>query len=378
MYEPWSLIPPWYQGPQTPTQQDIALSDIVLGFFLAVTCFTFAKAVNHTATRWHRLRKFTAYLIMVWVDWVTTIVHSIFGWCVGHDSCIMEPSFLLFFSTICIWTIEMHCQAQILVNRVSLLLFDKSRAYRLKLAVFVIISVLTSSVIIIWTPAQMEISESWMNANDIWDRGEKVCFLVFDVAINLYFVNRVRTTLIENGLTKYQTLYWFNISMITFAILLDVSAPSVTLSNVSMTHQSIAIQVAVIGTTWLPDYWIYIQFRPLTHMVKLYIEMCNAELIGRVAQASACLRHSGRVWCGTSPGNPAVEPISLRTPPGTEMRRQQQITTNGNGSPRPGILRNHSCSTGKPAASTNGSINIPRQPNAVPYQDISTRLESLP
>ena len=71
-------------------------------------------------------------------------------------------------------------------------------------------------------------------------------------------------------------------------------------------------QVAVIGTTWLPDYWIYIQFRPLTHMIKLYIEMCNAELIGRVAQASANIRNMERVWSSQNGSpNPAVEAHSL-------------------------------------------------------------------
>lgn len=214
------LIPPWYQGPQTPTVQDIALADIVLGFFLAVTSFCFFKALSHTITRWHRLKRFTAYLIMVWVDWGATIAHSFIGWCTGHDSCMLGPSFWLFFGIAGIWTIEQHCQAQILVNRVSLLLFDHARARRLKLAVFVIVFILTSSVIIIWTPARMEISQGWINANDVWDRVEKVLFLIFDVGINLYFVHRVRTTLIANGLHKYAKLYWFNVAIITLSILL--------------------------------------------------------------------------------------------------------------------------------------------------------------
>jgi hypothetical protein len=46
-------------------------------------------------------------------------------------------------------------------------------------------------------------------------------------------------------------------------------------------------------------------------MIKLYIEMCNAELIGRVAQASADIRAMGHEWCETGTTNPAVESMSL-------------------------------------------------------------------
>jgi hypothetical protein len=223
---PWSGLPPWYRWP-IPSEQEIALSDVILGFFLAVTCFAFCKAVSHTVTRWHRLKKFTVYLILVWVDWSATTAHSIVGWCTGHTRCPSRPSVWLFIAIILLWDIEMHCQAQILVDRVSLLLFDHARARRLKLLVFAIVFILTTSVVIIWTPARMEISDGWTNANNIWDRGEKICFLFFDVGINLFFMHRVRSALIENGLTKYKKLYWFNLSIITLSILLDASIPPI-------------------------------------------------------------------------------------------------------------------------------------------------------
>ena len=43
--------------------------------------------MSQTATRWHRIKKFTAYLVMVWLDWVATVLHSIIGWCVDHGTC---------------------------------------------------------------------------------------------------------------------------------------------------------------------------------------------------------------------------------------------------------------------------------------------------
>ncbi|KAK0612089.1 hypothetical protein B0T14DRAFT_571924 [Immersiella caudata] len=337
---PWSGLPPWYKG-LVPSEQEVALAYIVLGFFLAVTCFVFCKAVSQTLIRWYRLKKLTPYLIMVWLDWGATTVHSVVGWCTGHIKCPSHPSVWLFITIILLWDLEMHCQAQILVNRVSLLLFDHTQARRLRLFVFAIVFILTTSVVIIWTPAKMEINKRWIDANNIWDRGEKICFLLFDVSINMFFVNRIRTALIENGLLKYKRLYRFNLIIISLSILLDI---------------------AVIGTTWLPDYWIYIQFRPLVHMVKLYIEMCNAELIGRVAQASN-IRNLGHEWCETT--NPAVESGSLNMSSIClkRLRWKQGGEDNNNGSsPRgPAMSRNDSASCG---AAANGSaiVSKPKTP----------------
>ncbi|KAK5661603.1 hypothetical protein OQA88_9703 [Cercophora sp. LCS_1] len=318
------LIPPWYSGPRT-SPDEIVLADIVLGFFLACTSFAFAKAMSQTATRWQRVKKFTAYLVMVWVDWAATIIHSVIGWCVGHGTCSMEPSFWLFLSIMVVWTIEMHCLAQILVNRIALLMFDPLRARHLKIAVLVIIFILTASVTIIWIPACMEINPTWEFANDIWDRGEKVFFLVLDVSLNAYFIHLVRSSLIAHGLLKYQPLYRFNIIIVALSILLDI---------------------AVIGITWLPDYWIYIQFRPLTHMIKLYIEMCNAELIGRVAQASVQNRNNTRPW-SSGISNGAVEALSLTATRRTLEREHQRNPSRGGGN-RWALFSRHSSGNVKP------------------------------
>lgn len=86
----------------------------------------------------------------------------------------------------------------------------------------------------------------------------------------------------------------------------------------------------------MPDYWIYIQFRPLTHMIKLYIEMHNAELIGRVAQASVDIRNMGQAWCDTE--NPAVESISLNASRlQLERRRQGKAPQTGDSTTRPSV-----------------------------------------
>jgi hypothetical protein len=56
----------------------------------------------------------------------------------------------------------------------------------------------------------------------VWDRVEKVIFLLIDAALNFYFIHLVRSRLIANGLTKYNRLYRFNLLMIGISITMDV------------------------------------------------------------------------------------------------------------------------------------------------------------
>ncbi|KAK3936697.1 hypothetical protein QBC46DRAFT_418334 [Diplogelasinospora grovesii] len=267
------LIPPWYEY-WPLSYASTALASIIFGCFLACACFTFAKAIRQTCVRWNRIHKFNAYLIMVWVEWACTVAESIIGWLFGAG--YIQPSFWLFFAVACIWTVEVHCIEQIIINRISLLMLDSpGRASQLKWGVFVIISIITTIVIIIWTPARMQINPTWINANYIWDRTEKGIFLLVDTALNFYFIYLVRSNLISNGLTKYQRLFRFNLGMV---------------------FVSVALDVVVLGAVWLPDNWNYVQFRQLNYIIKLHIEMNIAELIGKVAKESTLMRQRSNNW----------------------------------------------------------------------------------
>lgn len=93
---------------------------------------------------------------------------------------------------------------QIIINRISLLIAVPATTTRLKWSVFSIILAINISVFIIWIPAQLQISITWVTINSIWDRIEKCIFLVIDASLNCLFIYLVRTRLIANGLTKYQ------------------------------------------------------------------------------------------------------------------------------------------------------------------------------
>ncbi len=88
-------------------------------------------------------------------------------------------------------------------------------------AVFIVVGIITGTAATVWIPARMEISPTWMRINYIWTRGEKICLLLLDGALNFYFLYLIRRNLIDYGLDKYQPLYWFNIAMIVLELTLD-------------------------------------------------------------------------------------------------------------------------------------------------------------
>ena len=111
----------------------------------------------------------------------------------------------------------------IIINRIALIIYDGRKVIRLKLAVALLLGMVNISVFIVWMPARLQISQAWINFNEIWDRVEKGIFALMDLGLNLYFIHLVRSELIAHGLTKYKALYKFNLVMIFCSLSLDVS-----------------------------------------------------------------------------------------------------------------------------------------------------------
>jgi hypothetical protein len=111
---------------------------------------------------------------------------------------------------------------QIIINRCALLITDRRFAWRLKVAVAVLITLINISVYNIWIPARLQISDEFVHINEWWDRCEKVIYLIVDAALNIYFVIIVRRNLVQNGLQKYERLVRFNMFIIGFSLAMDV------------------------------------------------------------------------------------------------------------------------------------------------------------
>jgi hypothetical protein len=81
-----------------------------------------------------------------------------------------------------------HCLFQIIINRVSILMMNRKRAKQLKIGVAAGIVVLNITVFCIWIPAKLEVNQTFVKLNVVWDRIEKVIILVVDAWLNYYFI----------------------------------------------------------------------------------------------------------------------------------------------------------------------------------------------
>ncbi|KAH7111353.1 hypothetical protein B0J11DRAFT_619929 [Dendryphion nanum] len=256
------LVSPEYHTP-APVPDDMYIASIVWGFSIASSIFTAVKAIRQSNMSWKRSKRLSPYILMVWLEWLASVLMGIFCWFFLRGT--IRPSFQLFFGLVCMWVVQIQLLMQIIINRISLLSVRRSVATRLKWTVAAILGVINISVFIIWIPARLQISKTFININEIWDRIEKVIFALIDGSLNAYFIYLVRTKLIANGLTKYMPLFWFNIFMVCISMSLDI---------------------ILIGVMSLRNGFVYVQFHPLVYLIKLHIEMNNADLIIKIVKAT--------------------------------------------------------------------------------------------
>ncbi|KAM5353451.1 hypothetical protein ACJ41O_000101 [Fusarium nematophilum] len=239
---------------EVPGEVDMNTASIFWGFSLGVAVFSAGKAGKQSWRSWKRSRRITAYVVMVWAVWFSSMVLGVLAW-----------GFAFYFCVALFWALQVQFLLQIILNRLGLLMVVPGRATRLKWLVFGIILAINISVFIIWMPARLQINDTWVHLNEIWDRCEKVIFALVDGALNGYFIYLVRSRLIENGLTKYVPLYRMNLVLIFVSLSLDV---------------------ALVGLMSLPSSLVYLSFHPVCYLLKLQIEMKMAELITKIVRST--------------------------------------------------------------------------------------------
>ncbi|KAF4335015.1 glutathione s-transferase [Fusarium beomiforme] len=256
------LIPPWYK-PENPKAVEMNIVSIIFGFSMGASMFTASMAIKQTASAYQRKRLFSAYIIMCWLDWIGCNCMGIITYCWLRG--FTPPSFWVFFFIIVTWSMQIQFTLQIIINRISLLLGNKTNINRVKWGVALIATLINISGFSIWIPARLQISHLYEEINIVWDRTEKAIFLIVDLSLNLYFIHLVRSRLIACGLTKYTELFHFNVIMVFISVSLDC---------------------ILMGATFLPSPVVYVQFHQLVYLLKLYIEMNVADLLGHIVKSS--------------------------------------------------------------------------------------------
>lgn len=163
------------------------------------------------------------------------------------------------------WVIQIQVLPQIIVNRIRVVLPDRQRGRHLAIGTAVVVTLINISVFCVWIPARLQISQRWIRINSIWDRIEKVLFLLLDAYLNWYFIKTVQSELVRNGLNKYNRLVRFNKRIIVVSLLFDVM---------------------IIAAMSIPNGFVYAIFHPLAYLAKLNIEMSMAHLIRTIALAT--------------------------------------------------------------------------------------------
>ncbi|KAF4456394.1 hypothetical protein F53441_1464 [Fusarium austroafricanum] len=270
-------------------ENDMNIASIAWGISLGVGIFTLAKGLQQTIKSWRRGRKMNHYIILVWLEWMSSCVMSAVTWCYLRN--YIPGGFPVFFTLIFLWSIQLQALIQIIINRIAILMVNRQNAKRLKIYSFLIILCINISVFTIWIPARLQVNRSWIEINKVWDRIEKVIFLLVDAGLNLYFIHLVRSRLIANGLTKYTRLFRFNLGMIAVSMTMDM---------------------LLIAMMSLPNDIVYVQFHPLAYLVKLHIEMNMADLIIKVVKASNNGDYPDYSGSRSNPTNPTQKQKSSR------------------------------------------------------------------
>ncbi|TDZ54470.1 hypothetical protein CTRI78_v006351 [Colletotrichum trifolii] len=257
-----TLVPPWYEA-HPPSVNDMNIASMFWGFTLGVGLWSGVKAYRQTMASWGRIHRVNAYVWLIWAEWFASMVIGIMSWC--YLTGRIGTSFEYFFLLLILWSIQVQCLMQIIINRIAILLPIQTQATRLKWGVFIVLLAINVSVFCIWIPARLQISHTYIHVNEIWDRIEKGIFLLVDAGLNLTFIYLVKSRLIASGLTKYTRLFRFNLLMIAVSMSLDI---------------------VLIGLMSLPNTLIYAQLHPLAYLLKLHIEMGMADLIAKVVRES--------------------------------------------------------------------------------------------
>ncbi|KAK7423693.1 hypothetical protein QQX98_000883 [Neonectria punicea] len=222
----------------------------VIGFGFLTTW----EAIKQTRRNRNPMR--SAYIYMLWGEIIANVGLTAVGW-IWIDEVVKSTVPVLFF-ILFFWVFEVQLLMQIIINRIAIIVEHRSTTTRMKWGTAIIMTCINTAVFCIFIPAHRDppVSELYVQINKYWDRTSKFLIMFLDGALNWYFLRTVRKRLVQqHNLNKYKPLVSFNAKLMVL---------------------SLAMDVILIGLMWLPNQSVFIQFHPVTYMVKLNIEMSKS------------------------------------------------------------------------------------------------------
>ncbi|KAL4947988.1 hypothetical protein BDW69DRAFT_189682 [Aspergillus filifer] len=238
------------------------VSVFFFGLFLGFFIFTMECVIRQMIHIWKRTQSFThAYLWMIWLE---SLVNLLFASTTRMYVDGLVTSLAYYITAVTLWAFQTQLLSQIIANRIALIMVSKRKSHQLRWALFIAIGAINIAVAFIWIPAHLNSATPFrIRLNVIFEHVEKSFFLLVDLGLNLYFLYLVRYRLIAEGLSKYWTLYKFNVGFVVISTIMDGF---------------------LLGLLSLPDHFAYVQFAPVTYTVKLYLELQMAQLISKVVK----------------------------------------------------------------------------------------------
>ncbi|KAI1856955.1 uncharacterized protein JN550_013557 [Neoarthrinium moseri] len=259
------FLVPNHSKKQTMTELDVMIASIFLGITIAFAILSAGTAMRQSLHCYRRSHQATTYIFMIWGHWLANNTFALVSFLYLRDG--IQASSWLWFWILVLLGIPItahrtdHYQSTVTSG-------GATKSYvqvKLRWMIFTIMLAINISVFVVWIPARLHFSDKWVYINSIWDRIEKSIFLLVDASLNFYFIYLIWAQILAYDLTKYKTLYKFNIIMVGVSIGLDV---------------------ALIGMKSLPNDLIYLQFQSVAYAGKLHIELNMANLIGKLVRYS--------------------------------------------------------------------------------------------
>ncbi|KAL4966949.1 uncharacterized protein BDV14DRAFT_198414 [Aspergillus stella-maris] len=239
------------------------VSVFFFGLFLGFFIFTMECVIRQTIHIWKRTHSLThAYLWMIWLE---SLVNLLFASTTRMQlDGVIKPGLAYYITAVTLWAFQTQLLSQIIANRIALIMVSKRKSHQLRWTLFLAIGTINLAVAFIWIPAHLDSATPFRKRlNIIFEHVEKSFFLLVDLGLNFYFLYLVRYRLIAEGLSKYWTLYKFNVGFVGVSTVMDGF---------------------LLGLLSLPDQFAYVQFAPVTYTVKLYLELQMAQLISKVVK----------------------------------------------------------------------------------------------
>jgi hypothetical protein len=172
----------------------------------------------------------------------------------------------------------------IIVNRVSLIMFNKSKARKVACLITISVLLVCAAIGIVWLPARRG-QNPYVDIICYWEKLGGVAIMAIDGGLNLYFIKLIRKELVAVGLTKYKKLYRFNCGMIVVSMSLDVSLPAMMHEHVlTLTCNSCLCWACKFCPmrTCMSSFWppacsllVVSHFRPSTVLMNTFAGICK-------------------------------------------------------------------------------------------------------